>query len=412
MTATKKQRVPALRFPEFREGWEEKSIGAVTDRYVNSVEVNEEEWYREIGIRSHGKGIFHKELIKGESLGNKRVFWIKENAFIVNIVFAWEQAVAKTTINEVGFIASHRFPMYLPRKGQSSTDYLLHFFLTRKGKTLLELASPGGAGRNKTLGQKEFEKTSFYLPSLSEQQKIAEFLCLVDKRIELLKEKKKNLEAYKKGVMQQIFSQTLRFKNKNGNNYPKWEEKKLREILIEHKTKNNNKHKIEEVFSVAKHQGVINQIEHLGRSYAGEDTSNYKVVYPNDVIYTKSPTSDFPFGIVKQNKLDRTGIVSTLYAVFRPKSQNIGYILDSYFLSPANTYNYLVPLVQKGAKNTMNISNNDFLDGAVIPLPVDEEEQQKIVDFLSAIDDPISLSSTQIKESKNYKKGLLQQMFV
>ena len=82
-----------------------------------------------------------------------------------------------------------------------------------------------------------------------------------------------------------------------------WKPVKLNEILKEHKTR-NTKSEYDEVFSVAKEKGVINQIEHLGRSYASDDITNYKVVFPNDVVYTKSPTAGFPFGIIKQNKMD------------------------------------------------------------------------------------------------------------
>lgn len=404
-------KMPTLRFPDFNGAWMKSKIGDITQKYVNPVDVNADFYYQEIGIRSHGKGIFHKEPVLGKEIGNKRVFRIKENAFIVNIVFAWEQAVGKTTEKEIGMIASHRFPMYLPKDDKISIDFLLHFFLTRKGKSLLELASPGGAGRNKTLGQKEFENLALSIPSPPEQQKIADFLSSIDKQIQLLKEKKDALDNYKKGVMQKLFSQEIRFKDENRNNYPDWKEKRLGEILFEHKTRNTN-NKITEVFSVAKQHGVVNQIEHLGRSYASEDITNYKVVFPNDIVYTKSPTSDFPFGIIKQNKSERKGVVSVLYAVFTPENKNIGYLLDLYFSSSINAYNYLNPLVQKGAKNTMNISNETFLQGAKILLPTNEEEQQKIADFLSTIDRKISVCEAQIIESETYKKGLLQQMFV
>ena len=84
--------------------------------------------YQEIGIRSHGKGIFHKDVTDAETLGNKRVFEVVPNALVLNIVFAWEQAVAKTSEQEVGFIASHRFPQFLPKNNLCDIDYLLYFF--------------------------------------------------------------------------------------------------------------------------------------------------------------------------------------------------------------------------------------------------------------------------------------------
>ncbi len=189
-----------------------------------------------------------------------------------------------------------------------------------------------------------------------------------------------------------------------------WIPVQLKEILKEHKSR-NTKNQVEEVFSVAKEKGIINQIEHLGRSYASDDISNYKVVYPNDVVYTKSPTAGFPFGIIKQNKLDRTGLVSVLYAVFKPKNIELGLLLDFYFSSWVNTYNYLVPLVHKGAKNTMNIGNEDFLNGVKISLPAEKEEQKKISDFLIQIDNRIAQLTEKKENLELYKKGITQKIF-
>jgi type I restriction enzyme, S subunit len=120
--------VPRLRFNEFSGNWESKKISQILESVSEAVDVKDDNLYKQIGIRSHGKGIFHKELVTGKVLGNKRVFWIKENVFIVNIVFAWEQAVGKTTKNEVGMIASHRFPMYQPLNNSCSVDYIVFFF--------------------------------------------------------------------------------------------------------------------------------------------------------------------------------------------------------------------------------------------------------------------------------------------
>ncbi|KPM31893.1 Type I restriction modification DNA specificity domain protein [Croceitalea dokdonensis DOKDO 023] len=249
------------------------------------------------------------------------------------------------------------------------------------------------------------------LPSLPEQQKIASFLTAVDTKLQQLTGKKELLQQYKKGVMQQLFSQQLRFKQPDGSDFPDWEEKKLKDVLDEHKTKNTDG-TVTEVFSVAKEKGVINQIEHLGRSYAADSTLHYKVAFPGDLIYTKSPTKDFPFGIIKQNLTGRKGLVSPLYVVTRPQAESLGFMFHCYFLSWVNVYNYLVPLVQKGAKNTMNINNDDFLNGAKFMLPVSEEEQQQIANYLSALDTKIETVTQQIETTQLFKKGLLQQLFV
>jgi type I restriction enzyme S subunit len=202
---------PRLRFPEFQDAgeWKKHKVSNVLKRVANPVKVDLNQLYRQIGIRSHGKGIFHKEPVNGKELGDKRVFWVEQDTFIVNIVFAWEQAVANTSAEESGMIASHRFPMYRPRGNKSDVKYIKHFFLTKKGKELLGLASPGGAGRNKTLGQKEFDNLDVFLPEqLEEQAKIADFLTSIDHLIVAQTEKLDALKSHRKGLVQQLFPST------------------------------------------------------------------------------------------------------------------------------------------------------------------------------------------------------------
>lgn len=226
------KKTPKLRFKEFSGDWESRKVASLFDRVSNKVEVIEDEYYEQIGIRSHGKGIFYKEAVSGKELGNKRVFWVEPDVFVVNIVFAWEQAIAKTTQNEVGMIASHRFPMYKPKKNILDLDYITQVFKTPRGKFLLGLASPGGAGRNKTLGQKEFDDLEIVLPSYKEQKKISSLFYLIDHKISLEGEKIDKLKEYKKGLMQKIFSKEIRFKSEDNGHYPDWKDKKLGDIIV------------------------------------------------------------------------------------------------------------------------------------------------------------------------------------
>ncbi|ELV8728276.1 restriction endonuclease subunit S [Vibrio fluvialis] len=185
--------------------WTQERLDYFIERISDPVSVDSQTEYREIGIRSHGKGIFHKESTTGDDIGNKRVFWVKPNALVLNIVFAWERAVAVTSNDENGFIASHRFPMYIPKANRADVNYLLYFFLSPKGEALLNLASPGGAGRNKTLGQSEFMKLKVRLPSQQEQQKIAQFLQALDSKIAAVSEQIEQTKQFKKGLLQQMF---------------------------------------------------------------------------------------------------------------------------------------------------------------------------------------------------------------
>lgn len=200
--------LPRRRFPEFRggSGWVRRSMADLLDRASKPVSVDAEILYREIGVRSHGKGIFHKQPAIGETIGNKRVFWVVANAFVVNIVFAWEQALAVTSAAEEGMIASHRFPMYLGKPGKCDVRFVKFSFLTPQGKHLLGLASPGGAGRNRTLGQAEFEKIEMIVPAkLEEQARIADCLAAIDTQITAESKKLDALKTHKNGLMQQLF---------------------------------------------------------------------------------------------------------------------------------------------------------------------------------------------------------------
>lgn len=190
--------------------WELKLVSDIVDKVKEKLEPEPKTLYREIGIRSHCKGIFHKEEVTGKSLGNKSVFWIQPDCFVANIVFAWEHAIAKTTEAEVGMIASHRFPLYKPKADILDLDYLLYYFKTARGKHLLGLASPGGAGRNKTLGQTEFAKLKIPVPSLEEQNRIVSVLSESDKEIELLKQHIATLKEQKKGLMQKLLTGQIR----------------------------------------------------------------------------------------------------------------------------------------------------------------------------------------------------------
>ena len=199
---------PRLRISEFRGTgkWQKRKISTLLIKSVTPVDVDSTTTYREIGIRSHGKGIFYKEPVRGQALGEKRVFWVVEDALVLNIVFAWEQALAVTSAAEAGMIASHRFPMFKARPGKADVKFVRYFFLTKNGKELLGIASPGGAGRNKTLGKKDFDNLEFLLPSNAEEQNgIANFLSSIDALVVSQTQQLDTLKIHKKGLMQQLF---------------------------------------------------------------------------------------------------------------------------------------------------------------------------------------------------------------
>jgi type I restriction enzyme S subunit len=146
--------------------------------------VNQDALYTEVGVRSHGKGLFLKAPVAGRELGKKRVFLFEPGCLVFNIVFAWEGAIAVSseTVAEAT-VVSHRFPMFRPIDGVADPRYLCHQLLTARGLQLLGLASPGGAGRNRTLNQRALLDINLPCPPLAEQREIADALDAMDRRI-------------------------------------------------------------------------------------------------------------------------------------------------------------------------------------------------------------------------------------
>lgn len=405
---------PILRFPEFTTNWEEKKISEIFERVVNPVDVDKKQTYQELGIRSHGKGIFHKEPKLGAKIGNKRVFWVKENTFIVNIVFAWEQAVAKTTEKEVGLIASHRFPMYDPIENVLDLNFILSFFLRKKGKNILELASPGGAGRNKTLGQKVFSDTEVIIPGFQEQTKISSFLTLNNNRLNVLKKKKEILEEYKKGVMFKIFNQDIRFKDENENDFPKWKKKKLGNIG---NTYNGLTGKTKIDFGEGKRYIQYKQIfddskidiSRCALVKIGENESQNKAQY-GDIFFTTSSETVNEIGMssVLLDKNEDVYLNSFCFG-YRPNSlDTLVPEFSQYFFRNPIVRKQLIKLGQGSTR--FNMSKIEFMKFSFL-IP-DTKEQIKIAEFLSRIDESIKSVSIQIKKSNQFKKGLVQKMFV
>ncbi|MDB6119610.1 MAG: hsdS5 [Verrucomicrobiaceae bacterium] len=180
----------------------------------------------------------------------------------------------------------------------------------------------------------------------------------------------------------------------------------LGEVLAEHGQQGSG---AEDVFSVSVHKGLINQIEHLGRSFAAAETGHYNRVLPGDIVYTKSPTGEFPLGIIKQSKISKEVIVSPLYGVFTPATHALGVILDALFESPLAVRNYLHPLVQKGAKNTIAITNRRFLEGK-LRLPADPREQAAIAQLVEISQAELTTIEAEIELITRQKRGLMQKL--
>lgn len=240
-------------------------------------------------------------------------------------------------------------------------------------------------------------------PSKPEQQKIAAFLTAVDNKIEQLSKKQELLGEYKKGLMQQIFSQATRFKADDDSEFPDWEERVLGDYLA-HKSKKNKNNEVDLVLSVSNKKGFITQDEQFdGYQVASKDLTNYKIVEKGEYAYNPSRIN---VGSIARLKNNTIGIVSPMYVVFKLKN------LDSIFFDNLYQTHLFKHLIKVGCSGSVrdSLNFNDMAD-FVFSFP-SLEEQAKIANFLSSIDNKIEQVGKQLDESKQFKKALLQQMFV
>lgn len=405
MTPEIKQRIGQMRCGEQPEGykktkagilpadWDVYMLGDCLRRVEKPVEIKPNELYTQIGIRSHGKGLFYKEPVTGAALRNKSVFWIEPDCFIVNIVFAWEQAIGKTTQSEVGMIGSHRFPMYRPVNDRVDVDYLISYFLTKRGTDILESASPGGAGRNKTLGQDRFLKSKIVLPPIEEQQKIAAILTTQEKVIELKEKRLAEKQRQKKYLMQQLLTGKKRLPGFSGE----WTFPKAKEIFQSVSDKDHNGDLA--VLSSTQDRGIVprNEVD-IDIKYDACSLVNYKkVTKGNFVISLRS----FQGGIEYSTY---TGLVSPAYTVLASR-QEISAEYYKQFFKSVDYINRLNVAVY-GIRDGKQISYGDF--GRLrIPYPP-IKEQIAIAEVLTAADREIDLLRQEIEQEKQKKKALMQ----
>lgn len=424
MTAKAVPTQPKLRFPEFSSDWIKADIDRFLQKSSLPIDVNPEQTYREIGVRSHGKGIFHKIADIGETLGDKRVFWVVPNALVLNIVFAWEQAVALTSENEAGFIASHRFPMFVARANRADTRFARDFFLRPRGKWLLELASPGGAGRNKTLGQSNFAEVPVVWPSQPEQRKVADFLGSVDERIKLSQRRRDALVQYKKGVMQHLFDRSLRFTRNNATAFPDWNACELgsvfdwvatnnlsREMLTYETGRVQNIHygDIHGKFA-ARFRQSAESVPFIKHDVLPLNIREDAFCKRGDVVIVDASEDYADIGkAVEIIEVAPRSLVAGLHTyIARPKAGTLALGFSAYLFQSQALREQIMRIAQ--GISVLGISKPNLSKlGLCLPHP---DEQRKIADFLGSVDDKIALASAKVIQMKAYKKGLLQQMFV
>lgn len=255
----------------------------------------------------------------------------------------------------------------------------------------------------------DYKNMMLFIPSITEQQKIADFFTLLDRRIEKQQEKVEALREYKKGMLQKIFSRELRFKDENGDDFEGWEYKKLNDFA-EKITRKNKGFLVKNVISNSSKFGLIPQKDYFDKDIANKDNiDGYYVISKGNFVYNPRISNDAPYGPVSTYIYDDEGVVSPLYLCFKVEGISKGFL--SYFFKSDLWYKHIYLNGDSGARHDrVSIKDKEFFELS-IPYPC-SKEQQKITDFLSKLDEKIEKEESKLEAFQEQKKGFMQQMFI
>ena len=428
--------VPQLRFSEFDDLWRELKYGEVFSFYSTNSLSRDSLNYENGKVKNIHYGDIHTKFETMFNISNEEVPFINEDIDLSRIkeeCYCKEGdlviADASEDYSDIGKTIE------LVCLNNEKVVAGLHTFLARPNKYEVSIGFPGYlvqswkvrkqvmtiAQGTKVLGlaTSRLAKIKINLPTLPEQQKIARFLTAVDTKIRQLTQKKELLEQYKKGVMQQLFNSPpgrgtsapadrggLRFKRDDGNDYPDWEEKRIGDVLIERDIK---KPKSEEypLMAFMTNKGVAPKGDRYNREFLVNDGDNkkYKQTEYGDFIYSSNNLETGSIGLNRYGN----ATISPVYSIFEIGDSCELEFMSNYLVRK-EFINKMIRFRQGVIYGQWRIHESEFLK--IIDKIPSKEEQQKIASFLSALDTKIETVADQIEKTQEFKKGLLQQMFV
>lgn len=362
--------------------------------------------YWRLGIKSWAKGTFRAYVDQPEAVDMDELYEVHENDLVVNITFAWEHAIAVAAKDDQGLLVSHRFPTYEFKDNQVPNFY--KSVISQKFfRDMLEHISPGGAGRNRVLNQKDFLNLPCYIPSLSEQEKISEILDHYDKLIKLCEAKLDEYKSLKKTCLSKMFPRNgstvpgLRFPEFTGA----WEQRKALEIAEYSKGNGYSKGDLTEVGTpiilygrlYTKYQFVIDEVDTFAVPKSGSIYSQ-----GNEVIVPAS--GETAEDIARASAVERSGVLlGGDLNILRPFD-----FINPLFLALAMSSGEPQKELAKKAqgKSVAHIHNSDIQE-VTISYPL-RDEQEQMVAFFRNLDHLITLHQREVEEYTRLKKAMTQ----
>lgn len=421
--------VPKLRFKSFTDKWSILSLEAVTEKIQDGTHFSpvqqEQGNYKYVTSKNIRNGFMdlseisflsdeaHKEIYKRCDVKYNDVLLTKDGAS-TGAVCLNELKEEFSLLSSVAFLRAN--------KNIALNEFIYQVLAGPKGQSKIKASIAGQAITRITLSK--IRNYQFHFPSLAEQQKIASFLRAVDEKIQQLTRKRELLEQYKKGLMQQLFSGKLRFKDENGKTYPKWEEKLFENIYSFYSTNSLSRDKLNyksgsvknihygDIHTKFRSQFIINEeyVPYINRDVDLSKVKDENYCREGDLVIADASEDYNDIGkSIELVKLKNEKVVAGLHTFLaRPDLSKIKIGFSGYLVQAP----YVRMQVKKIAQGTKVLSLSPSRLGKVKLLVPGKEEQQKIASFLTALDAKIERVASQIAHTQTFKKGLLQQMFV
>ena len=398
--------IPEVRFPEFTEEWEKQKLSNILEFEYGMNAAGKEfdgenKYIRITDIEESSRKFLQTKLVSPEGKVTE-----KYRVKFGDILFARTGASTGKTYKYIDNDGKIYFAGFLIRgrvDKKTSVDFIFYLTLNYKYKSWINVMSmrSGQPGIN----AKEYGSYEFRIPKIEEQQKIGDFFTLLDKRIEQQEQKIALLKDYKKAMMQKIFSQKIRFKDDNGNDYPDWEEKKLGEIVYRNSKKNKDQ-KYTLIQSISNKYGFVNQEDYFEDRRVGSlDVSNYYVI--NNGCFAYNPSRIDVGSLAYKNDND-ISIISPLYVSFKGNAKHIN---DKFLLGWLFSHKFVGKLGRLFEGSVRNTLSYDSLITISIDIP-SLSEQEKIASFLTRIDFNIENQEAILNNLKEKKQRLLRKMFI
>ena len=387
------------------EDWEVVKLSKIVQHTVRDTKKPDVGYWR-LGLRSHGKGTFHEYIEDPKKIAMETLYKVNENDLIINITFAWEHAIAIANKNDHGKLVSHRFPTY-QFINENYHVFYKYYVLQEKFRLLLENISPGGAGRNRVMSKKSFLDLAIICPPVIEQNKIAEILSTWDDAITKQKQLIEQKQVFKKGIMQQIFSQKISFKDDNGSDYHDWQTKKLGDVFNGLKGGNLSKNDLVETGTnecilygelYTKYNEVIKTIMSKTNSENGVKS---KI---NDLLVPASTTTT-GIDLATATALNKDGVLLGGDITILRAKITIDNIFYAYYLT--HHKNQVLSCFAQGI-TIVHLYYTHFKDMEIY-LP-SLTEQTKIAELLTNIDDEITKQIDVLDQLKFQKQSLMQKL--